>query len=312
VSDAVRELTADGEQASPILRFLSAREIPWRKSVRTLIDQYGIENDPWYGWKIIPIRSGTPLLEGLMVPLAANFDVNLNAGYPPIYLQCHLHVSDDAEENFRDATRQLEAALGPGQNSSLSNTHAMRWDDGYARIDATIWPAHLRASKMSNPAHAQHPFLASACHVGVSLKYLTPMSAAETAWAGSFAKLRDVSEDVSLTYPFWDGAQYTREFLRKRGAATDGGRALGVSADGAALIAADTETLSLYPLARVHGSALRSVPDERDGPTTHHLTVQVPKDFTADGACRDVEIARQVGESGEIEELAALVKSRTG
>ncbi len=298
-----RELDA---ASSAILRFLDARGLPWRDSAGDLIKRFGTQKDRFYGWDVIPIQAA--LLDGLKVPLSANFDANLCAAVPLIYFSCQVHRSDDTAANLAFTVQQLEAALGPGTDSSVSNTMARRWEDGYARIEAIVWPRELQHARLSNPSHDRFPFLAFSCHVSILMRYLMPLTAQERTWVRSFQSLRGVSESVALTPAAWEGAQYMREFLRKRRDLPAAGRALGVSGDGAAIVVADTDTMAIVPLARIRGCKLLDEPDERGGPTTYRLVVTVPKDF--ERGLRETEIASCVGEDGELRALADIVRSK--
>lgn len=303
-----REWDETGGSSSAILAFLDSRGVPWRKSAGTMIAECGTQSDRWYEWDIIPIPTRVPLLDGLKVSLRANFDRNLCASVPLIYFSCQVHISDDTDANLAHAASQLEAVLGRGTDSSVSNTRARRWDDGYARIEAITWPRELQFAGLSNPAHKRHPFLAFSCHVSIQMTYLAPWSAQERVWARSFQSLHAVSDDTVLTPSGWEGAQYAREFLRKRHDLPAAGRGLGISSDGTAIITVDSETLNILPLNRLRGCEVVTEPDERGGPTTYRLVVSVPKDFESD--LREVEIARRMNDAGELPALAELVRSK--
>lgn len=298
-----RVLEDGAERTSAILRFLDLKRLPWRDSVHDLIARFGVAPEPWYGWETIPI--GTKLLDGVKVQLNSTVYPYLTASWPLIYYTCGICVGDDEHANFHHAVAQLEQVLGAGRDNSVSNTVSRQWSDDYATVDATIWPRALKLPG-NNPSHARHPFLAVTCSIIVQMRYLTPMSAAERNLIESFVPFRKVCDDIELIPRFWENTQHTREFMRRP--APRDGKAFGMSADGSAVITTEDGVASLYRLDRIRDVSVRSIPDERDGPTTHKLSFAVPSDFGAPGELKSIDAATQIGgEPGELQALAKLV-----
>jgi hypothetical protein len=296
-------LEEGAERNSAILRFLDRKGLPWRDSVRDLIARFGVAPEPWYGWDTIPI--GTTLLDGVKVQLNSTVYPYLTASWPLIYYTSGVCVGDDEHANFRHAVAQLEQVLGAGRDNSVSNTVSRQWSDDYATVDATIWPRTLKLPG-NNPSHARHPFLAVTCSVIVQMRYLTPMSAAERGLVESFVPLHPISGAVELLPRFWENTQHTREFMRRP--APCGGKAFGTSADGSAIISVQDGVANLYRLDRIRDVSVKSIPDERDGPTTHRLSFAVPGDFGAPGELKSIDAATQIGgDPGELQALAGLV-----
>jgi hypothetical protein len=297
---------------NPIHRLLDAHALPWRAPRAELAARYGVRPHPAYGWDVIAVPTEPPLVSGLMSPLSVQVAPQFTPHLPPTDFSGESWFTDDARENLRLTAEQLAAALGPADIADRHNTIQCEWRCGVAALTLTVWPPHLQDARLTNPAHAREPKLATACRIAVETGWRVEPTAKELAWLQSFVPLAPIKgdqDDVPAALRFNATSPYELEFIREPPPGLDAlSGQVGCSADGGALIFRHAQ-LYLVALDRVLGFKVQRTKAAR-GRGGSRLNVECRTDFAAVTSKR-LTISRAPGVE-DLNDLVAALSAATG
>ena len=166
-------------------------QIDWCASLETLRQRYGTTFDADYAESYVTIPTPLAPLARLFKPLSVTPSETASAALPPSQLWGVFYHGPDAHtleyapppastsakdsvktrlaaQIFDEARASLEALLGNGENSSVSNTNAVRWQAGNASVELTTWPHHLNRDWGNNVFHQREPRLAHATSLSIT------------------------------------------------------------------------------------------------------------------------------------------------
>ncbi|MCA3080218.1 MAG: hypothetical protein ING71_15680 [Rhodocyclaceae bacterium] len=232
---------------NPVHSLLDQAGIPWRETRRTLIDQFGIEKHPAYGWDVINFSADANLVGGMIYPLSAQAFPQFSTAYPATEFSSVCYFGEDERKNIQKAAKQLARKLGPAPVAVKYNTLHCEWKFGAASVSLTTWPADMqRGPAPNNPSQKKDPRLVKGCHLNIQTGFCPAPTPPERAWLDSFVPVCSIqvpgnthSFEPVTTPPH----QSELEFVREPGVALERvfGK-LGVSADRAALIFSQAQT----------------------------------------------------------------------
>ena len=255
---------------SPLHRWLDAMGFPWRATRAELAALYGgIQPDPAYQRPVLAVP--TPILEGLLYPLAADADARYPLSVPATEFTARVSLGSDPRANLRHVADQLVPHLGRTRIGVQNNTLRAEWVFGRASLTVTAWPPelsrHIPAAR--NDAHERDPRLKTACFMTLKTGFLPTPSPTEQAWLESFTPIARIRAP---------GADTPASIRARRASDLDLGQVrelpdgmermlghVGLSADGQALIVCD-QLLSLVPLSRLEGFRVDQYTPGRSGP----------------------------------------------
>jgi hypothetical protein len=294
---------------TPLHLWLDAAGFPWRVTRAELARLYGVQPDPANGLPVLAVP--TPILDGLLHPLAASADERYPLSVPAAEYSGRVSVGDDARANLRHVADQLVPHLGPTRLGDRNDTFRAEWVFGRASLTLVSWPADLnRHHPARNDAYDRDPRLKGSCFIRLKTGFRPTPSPAEQAWLESFtpiARIRTTGSPASMR-----AAQVSDLDLGLVRELPDGLERIvdhiGLSGDGQALIAGD-RVLWLAPLSQVAGFRIDQYRPGRSGPGGPRLMAELHPEQPA-GGLKPVGISWEGPDSAE--ELGEKLAAATG
>lgn len=164
--------------------------IPFRETMESLISKYGHRSSEWTeNLEYCEITTDNPFHEHLAHPFMFQFQ----PGVTPLYVRSddfwsHIRKSNDAQDNYDLAVRALEGFFGEGQDASVSNTKAVKWQFDLAQVQAYIFsPAKV---DKSNSRHMAIPESATECTISITPSWRSEPTQDEMRFLRSAEKIR--------------------------------------------------------------------------------------------------------------------------
>jgi len=296
---------------SPMHRWLDAASFPWRATRAELADLYGIHTDPASGQPVLAVP--TPILDGLLYPLAAHADPRYPLSVPAAAFTSRASVGEDARGNLRRVADQLVPHLGPMRLGPRNNTLRAEWIFGRAGLTLMSWPEDLnRHIPGRNDAHDRDPRLKAACFIMLNTGFRPTPSPAEQAWLESFTPIARIRAEGSDTPVSMRAAQVSDLDLGHVRELPEGLERLighiGLSGDGEALIVCD-KVLHIVPLSQLVDFRIDLYRPGRSGPGGSWLKAQCRAE-QPDGGLKPLGISWEGPDSAE--QLGEKLAAATG
>lgn len=296
---------------SPLHRWLDDEDFPWRATRAELAALYGVHPHPAYKWPMLSVP--TPMLDGLIYPLAAHADARYPLSVPAAEFSGHASLGPDARVNLRHVYDQLAPHLGPTRVEPYNNTVRAEWAFGRAGLTLMAWPEDLnRGDRGRNDAHERDPRLKTACSITLDTGFRPVPTPQELAWLESFsalARIRPEGADTPASLRAGRVGDLDLGHVRELPVGLERliGQ-IGLSGDGQALILCDRR-LCLVPLSRLAAFRIDQYGPGRSGPGGSYLTAQYRAEDPA-GGLKPIGISWQGPDTAE--QLAEKLAAATG
>lgn len=259
------ELPDDAPNA--IQHMTSKIGLPWTRSRRDLLAQFGLGQAPVGDRAVCLLPDGMLRLDGLLAASCHEFD--WDTPLAPGSWQALIGIGRDPLLNMEYARDQIARHLGPAPISTVFDRLNCGWQAGRCTVELSTYPPEWRSDRPA-PIY-RDPRIRSACHIAITPRHRIALSPQELAWvrtASQAIKACPVPQ-ASRDRLWFDHCDYTRAMPSGAPKAW-----LSLSADGRAVMIRDND-LVVMPRDRALHLRLQRIMPAKGGGGSHLMLVHL-------------------------------------